>query len=327
MHGSFRWCDRECLRRAHVRREWSDRERPYLLSRPDRAERASVTERTIVVGAGIAGLFTALALHAQGRTPIVLEQDSPPNEDLTPLTSPQWHRRGAPQARHPHFFMGRLRELLLARQPALAAEMLRAGVWELPFGDTVGPAARSSYRPHAEDERLTCLVALRTTFELVLRRHAQRLGIDVRSEAKVKRLALYPGTPVTVRGVVVANGAGEQMIGADVVVDASGRRSTLVNDLRTAGAKILEEHHDSGIVYFTRLYQLHEGAKAPETTGSLGVEFPDFVVGALPADHGRFTVTVSVWRDDSLFAQALKNEATFERLCRDVPQTPGWCEL
>ena len=54
-----------------------------------------------------------------------------------------WRRRGAPQVPHPHFLMGGLRNLIYAHHPKLVDALLEAGVWELPFIDTLHPVARS----------------------------------------------------------------------------------------------------------------------------------------------------------------------------------------
>jgi len=61
-----------------------------------------------VVGAGIGGLMTALAVARHGFRVTLYERDPAP-PDVVPADSMRWLRRGVPQSLHPHFFMGRLR--------------------------------------------------------------------------------------------------------------------------------------------------------------------------------------------------------------------------
>ena len=115
--------------------------------------------KVIVIGAGIAGLSSALAMQAKGFEVDVLERDPAPPEHFDPTEVSAWRRRGAPQVPHPHFLMGGLRNLIYAHHPKLVDALLEAGVWELPFRTRCirsrarttgrGPATRSSPRSSA----------------------------------------------------------------------------------------------------------------------------------------------------------------------------------
>src|SRR5262249_61936977 len=80
-----------------------------------------------------------------------------------------WKRKGAPQVRHSHAFLGRLRSLLRDRYPDLLEALLAAGASELDMLErpplTLPPLAREP-----GDEDLVALGCRRTTFEWVLRR-------------------------------------------------------------------------------------------------------------------------------------------------------------
>jgi 2-polyprenyl-6-methoxyphenol hydroxylase-like FAD-dependent oxidoreductase len=177
----------------------------------------------VVIGAGVAGLAAALALSAKGFEVTVLDRDEALPEGLTPQDSWDWRRRGAPQVRHPHFLMGRLRGLLHQRYPELVADLLAAGIWELPFADTVHPAARAGYRAETGDADLVPLCARRTTFEMVLRRHIEARGIArIRSGARVEDLVLqHRDGVVEVLGCRVAIEGTLEELRADFVVDAA----------------------------------------------------------------------------------------------------------
>src|SRR5215210_5677926 len=88
----------------------------------------------VVVGAGIGGLASALALTRTGHDVTLLERDATP----MPATAGDafaWDRRGAPQVRHSHALLARLRNLLRDRYPDVLADLAAAGVSEIRFVD------------------------------------------------------------------------------------------------------------------------------------------------------------------------------------------------
>ena len=88
--------------------------------------------KIVVVGAGIAGLGSALALARDGHSVTVLERDATP----MPASADEaflWARRGAPQVRHSHAMLARLRNLLRDRCPEVLQALLDAGATEMPF--------------------------------------------------------------------------------------------------------------------------------------------------------------------------------------------------
>src|SRR5580765_4789544 len=111
--------------------------------------------RVVVIGAGVGGLGSALALSRQGHDVTVLERDRTPMPH-NPDEAFEWDRRGAPQVRHSHALLARLRNLLRDRYPDVLASLLEAGATELPFVEG--------------DDDLVLLACRRTTFEWVLRR-------------------------------------------------------------------------------------------------------------------------------------------------------------
>jgi 2-polyprenyl-6-methoxyphenol hydroxylase-like FAD-dependent oxidoreductase len=288
-----------------------------------------VSERVAVVGAGIGGLSCALALAGRGFEVALYERDPAPSEvaesDAAAIAQ---RRRGVPQAVHPHFFMGRLREALRARHPELLARLAEAGTGEGRFEDALHPAARSHYTAHANDAALTSIAARRTTFERVMRSYVEeRAFARVESGAEVVGLVAEPGAPPSVRGLRVQRAGGEpEQIAADVVIDASGRSGTLARELAGLGVRTHEERHDAGIVYFTRHYELLPGREAPTSHGVPGLIFPDFIVGALPSDRGAFTVTYQVQRDDAEMVAVVRDPERFQALCMRLPVIARWVD-
>lgn len=278
-----------------------------------------------VAGAGIAGLMSALALQRLGVVVTVFERDPPPPANVAPADSMAWLRPGVAQSRHPHFFMGRLRALLEARYPELVDRLFRAGAGENAFADYLHPLAMARYRPRASDRNLRSLNLRRTTFEMVVRDYvAEQPGICIRDDVEVSGLSTDDTVPTRVIGVEL--GARAEVFAADAVIDASGRFSRLAEALAAAGIRFDCDRRDSGLCYLTRHYRLLPGRTFPNTYGLPGAAFDDFVVGALPADNGAFTVTFQIYREDRAVLRALREPQHFQSMCASVGVLAPWVD-
>src|SRR3954452_19802603 len=90
----------------------------------------------VVIGGGIAGLGTALAMSRVGQLDVtVLERDHAPLPDDADDAFALWPRRGAPQVRHSHAFLARLHNLLRDRAPDVLDGLRAAGATDLSFTD------------------------------------------------------------------------------------------------------------------------------------------------------------------------------------------------
>src|SRR5689334_23785439 len=119
--------------------------------------------RVVVVGAGVGGLGAALALSRQGHDVTVLERDRTPLPH-DPDAAFEWDRRGAPQVRHSHALLARLRNLLRDRFPDVLEDLLDAGATEMRFADNL-PVEITDREPRPGDDDLVALACRRTTFE------------------------------------------------------------------------------------------------------------------------------------------------------------------
>src|SRR5437870_6687870 len=94
----------------------------------------------VVIGGGVGGLGTALALSRVGGHHVtVIERDHAPLPDNPDDAFTNWGRRGAPQTRHSHAFLARLRNLLRDRAPDVLERLLAAGATELRFAERPPP--------------------------------------------------------------------------------------------------------------------------------------------------------------------------------------------
>jgi 2-polyprenyl-6-methoxyphenol hydroxylase-like FAD-dependent oxidoreductase len=276
-----------------------------------------MTEKVAVIGAGMAGLWTALALAPTGREVIVVERDPPPPEGGADAAFQDWTRRGVGHLRHSHAFLARLRILIRDEHPQLLAELLEAGCRDLGFDGGLTDIHKRNYAPAPVDRDLAVLTSRRTTLELVMRRYVERQpNVTIRSGVFVRALQLTPGSIPTVIGLIIEDADGQHGLGADLVVDAAGRTSGAVEQLTEAGAKITEESEDCGILYFTRHYRLNPGVAEPERgkaplTGDL--EYLKF--GVFPADNGCFSITLCVPEIEEELRKRIVDPAVFDAAC------------
>jgi 2-polyprenyl-6-methoxyphenol hydroxylase-like FAD-dependent oxidoreductase len=269
-----------------------------------------VPEHVVVVGAGVGGLSTALALGRGGHRVTLLERDDlPAVADAGEAFDTE--RRGAPQAHQTHGFLARLAVVLRERFPDVLEDLRAAGGFTMSGTADLGD-------PRPGDEDLSVLIIRRTTFEWVLRRAvlAEPL-VEVRTGTGVQ--GLVPGEPVggvpSVAGVRLDGGT---ELAADAVVLATGRRGAVPGWLADLGVDVEETVRESGLVYLTRWYRLPEDfdlGTDPKLGGDLG--FVKFL--AVPGDGGTLSVTLAVRADDAEVRSVLSDGDAFDEACRRLP--------
>jgi len=304
----------------------------------------------VVVGGGVAGLSTALQLGRAGHEVTVIERDDTP----MPATADEafeWNRRGAPQVRHSHAFLARLRNLLRDHQPDILDALLAEGATEMRFGDGVPPDME--FTPEPGDDDLVMIACRRTTFEWVLRRAAlAEPNVTIRTGLAATGLLTptgnftpSPNTPnpknpadvalsatparhfgdvAVVTGVRLDDGT---ELAADLVVAANGRRSSVAEWLAEIGAsEVTETVEDTGIVYASRFYRLLPESDLPPRTGPIGGDLGYVKYGTFVGDNRTFSITLAVPSDDDELRRRLSDPAAFDAAARSLPATAPWLD-
>jgi 2-polyprenyl-6-methoxyphenol hydroxylase-like FAD-dependent oxidoreductase len=199
----------------------------------------------------MAGLLAARVLSDRYGQVTVIERDE--------LTRTPTHRRGVPHGRHIHALAARGQQGLEELFPGLTTELIAHGA---PAGDMLADARvyLSGYRLHPAHTGLTLLCASRPFLEARVRARVRSIpNLRFLDRCDVVGLATTPdGQRVTgVRVLRRADGSAEELLGADLVVDASGRGSRTPVWLAALGyPRPDREAVQIGLGYATRIYRL-----------------------------------------------------------------------
>ena len=282
-----------------------------------------------VIGGSVIGLGLALALSQRGHRVTILERDATPMPATHSQAFDEWDRKGSPQVRHSHALLARLHNLIRDHAPDLLEKLLACGAEELKFSDRIRQLFDDP-EPEEGDEDVVFLACRRITFEWVLRRHVIDGGrVEFRDGVVVTGLESRrdeaTGLPC-VTGVRVAQGSAEaEVVAADLVVDASGRRSRLRHWLPEIGTpEIREESSPCGIYYTSRFYRLLDGVEPPALEGGIvGVDLGYLKVGIFAGDSRVFSITLAASPTDDEIRRILKQPG-FEAAVRKIPKAAEW---
>ena len=249
--------------------------------------------RTVIVGAGPTGLFTAIALARNGRRVVVIDRDPGPPPQAV------WHRKGVMQFHHAHTFRGPVVEMLKAEMPDVLGDLVAAGAVV---------AAAPGGRPAA-------LLCRRMTFDRVLRNAAANEPRVTLATGHADRLLRERGRAV---GVEVDN----VNVAADLVVDASGRASRFTNSVRLPA-----DGGDCGATYVTRQYELHAEASAGPVNSPIGLTLSLPGYWAIAFVHDKRTVSIGITHDGTdRRLRHLRFDRVFTKAVRAIPQLSDWID-
>lgn len=315
-----------------------------------RATRAG--RRIVVIGGGLSGLAAAILLARDGHRVTVLERDVRPDAATPDEAFATWERDGVAQFRHSHTFLARLTCVMRERFPEVLHLLRAHGALELPLTVNLPPGLDLGPRERGDGE-LVLLGCRRAAFEWALERVARsEPNVTLREGVYVEALVAAPGhtagKPPRVSGVRVrtlpaatearagvpwhprkqrpdGTPAGRRsVIAADLVVDASGRRSRAAEWLPAIGAAAPRERNvHTGIFYFTRFYRI-TGVRPPgATAGLVAGDVGWLKLATFPGDNGTFSITVGSDIADTEL-RALSEPDVFEAVVGAFPQIAVW---
>lgn len=211
-------------------------------------------DHAVVVGGSMAGLLAARVLRETFASVTVVERDV--------LTDDASYRRGVPQARHAHGLLARGRESLEELLPGLTAELVGLGVPAVDLQAEVRWVNGGRLMCRAPSGLLGLGVS-RPLLESRIRARVRPIR-DVRIVDGCHATGLVRSTDgrrvVGLRALDRGADRGEQVIPADLVVDASGRSSRGPHWLEALGYPPPEvEQVRIGLVYATRTFRRAPG--------------------------------------------------------------------
>lgn len=248
----------------------------------------------VVLGASMSGLLAARVLCEHFTRVTLIERDA--------LSEQVQARKGVPQGHHLHVLHTKGEQLLNQWFPGLSADLVASGATRLDIPGDLLWFHLGGYNVRFRSG-LTTLAMSRPLLETHVRRRVLTLpNLVCRQRHEAVTLAIHSDRS-RVTGIVVrrvpADGLTE-LIGADLVVDATGRGSRSPAWLESLGyGRPAETAVNIGIGYTTRLYR-QNAASLPDAKAIFIQPTPPQQkrLGALfPIEGERWIVTLGGYRD------------------------------
>jgi 2-polyprenyl-6-methoxyphenol hydroxylase-like FAD-dependent oxidoreductase len=279
--------------------------------------------RIVICGGSVIGLSSAIMLAADGHDVTVLEADPQPPPATPAQAWEDWSRKGVAQFRQPHNLFARIRHICDEELPGITEQLLAAGcVWVDYLASLPPTMSDQSARPG--DDAVRFVTGRRPVVESVFAAAAaNQPGVSVSRGVRVSELlagpSAIPGVP-HVCGVRTESG---RTIPADLVIDATGRRSPAISWLTQLGARSpAVESQDSGFVYYTRYFT---GPQRPPLLGPALAAIGSVSALTLDGDNDTWSVTLFGQSGDAPLRQ-LRDPGYFTRVVRECPLQAHWLD-
>jgi 2-polyprenyl-6-methoxyphenol hydroxylase-like FAD-dependent oxidoreductase len=281
--------------------------------------------RAVVVGGSIAGLTTAFALARAGWDIDVIERDPLPDATNAEEAFAHHPRPAVPQAGHSHSLFGAAYATWRDRAPQVLDALHADGVGLLRVADRMPPAL-VGVASQPGDEDFVGLRTRRSTYEWSLRRIvASHPSVRLRVAA-VQALVGEVGSVPLITGVRV----GDSIVDADLVVDASGRRTSSDDWITSLGGRSAPfEAQECAATYYTRYFRMHDpSAQWPVLNRGIasGGQYQAHFGVCMPADHDAFSITLVV-PPLAEPLRSLRYPDAFDAVARITPMVAPWMDF
>jgi len=242
----------------------------------------------VVVGGSLTGLMATAALARHFDRVTLLERDPLPVQPDT--------RKGVPQARHVHVLLKQGERILADFFPGLVEELVAAGATTIDMARDTRWFYFGAWKARFASG-IEFLSQSRSFLEWQVRRRLTALpGVTIRPATEVRGLVLDDARRV--RGVRLADG--DELLAADLVVDATGRVSRGTAWLAEAGfATPRESQVKVAVGYASRLYRRPPGALTDWKALFVYPRPPGTRLGVMvPVEEDRWMVTLVGWFGD-----------------------------
>ncbi|KAB8143064.1 monooxygenase [Chloroflexia bacterium SDU3-3] len=248
----------------------------------------------VVIGASIGGLLAARVLSDRYEQVTLLERDSFPAA-IEP-------RKGVPQGRHAHGLHARGRAILDELFPGFTQQMVAQGAVQADISNEIRWYANGGFH-QPTPSHLQGLMMSRPGIEEGIRARVLALpNVSAIEQCDVEGIVATPdgGRVTGVRLVRRAEGSAEQVLEADLVVDASGRGSRSPAWLAALGyGQVEEERVKIDMGYTTRYYRRTPEQRAGYVGLAIAGAPPDGRNGVIIAQEGeRWVVTLGGYNGD-----------------------------
>lgn len=258
-----------------------------------------MTQHSVILGAGIAGLLAAAALADAGHRVSIIERDRLPDSASG--------RRGIPQGPHLHSLLAKGWQTMEELVPGLISDVVAAGAHVLDdprLGARMhiqnGPYAFNRTDPVSDPAALATYQVTRPQLEYSLRRRVTALpNVGITDGHDVGELVADHPDRITGVTITDRHSGATRTLGADLVVDATGRATRTPSLLEQLGYKRPPQ----------RSFTVHGVYYSQQITIPEQDSFPERLILVLPAsgagrgglvagENGIWTLTVAAHADE-----------------------------
>jgi 2-polyprenyl-6-methoxyphenol hydroxylase-like FAD-dependent oxidoreductase len=280
--------------------------------------------KIVVAGGGMCGMAAAMMLADDGHQVVVVERDPEPPPPDAEGAFAGWDRRSVAQFGLAHWLHARGTSILEHQLPAVYRRLDESGGYHYNLVTSL-LALMPDAEITPEDDRFDLVTGRRSTLEWSMAGSAaEHPGVTIRRGEAIAGLLADERDDVIphVTGVRLQNG---ERIHADLVVDATGRRSPTPDWLSELGATAPIEHaEDSGFAYCGRYFRSTDGSM-PAIMGPLLAPYGSFSILTLPADNNTWAVTLYGLSDDKAL-RSFRDDDVYDRVVRACPMHAHWLD-